>query len=391
MAGPAPRVLIVAGEVSGDHQGAALAGALRRRRPDLAMAAAGGSEMAAAGVDVLLHTTGWGVIGYAETYLRLPIFIARYWTLLRLVEQYRPDLLVLVDFPGMNRELVRHFAGRMPMIYFFPPQTYARRSRSAARMAAARIRLLAVLPFEADAYRRAGADVIYVGHPAVDAAGGTAAPVQALREKWGIATGPVVGLLPGSRAQEIQSLLPSMLAAARDLRRTRGVNFVMPVASVALLTEAQRIIAAEGVPVCVLMGRAIDVMRAADVVVVKTGTAPVEAACVGVPMVVIYRLGRITEWIARRFVFDHSAYGGGFSVPNIVLGRRAVPELFNESVSGPRISAEVDRLLSDPETRTRMRVDLEEVRGRLGPPGVLDRAAQEALRVLDMGRGITLG
>jgi lipid-A-disaccharide synthase len=258
-------------------------------------------------------------------------------------------------------------------------------------MAADRIRLLAVLPFEADVYRQAGADVIYVGHPAVDAAAGTAAPVRALREEWGIATGPVVGLLPGSRVQEIRSLLPPMLAAARDLRRTRGVNFVMPVASGGLLPAAQRIIAAEGVPVRVLTGRAVDAMRAADVVVVKAGTAPVEAACVGVPMVVVYRLGRLTEWIARRFVFDHSAYRGGFSVPNIVLRRRAVPELFNESVSGPRISAEVGRLLSDPETRRRMRADLEEVKRRLGPPGVADRAAQEALRVLDMNREITLG
>jgi lipid-A-disaccharide synthase len=383
--------LIVAGEVSGDHQGAALAGALRRRRPDLTIAAAAGAEMSAAGVDVLLQTTGWGVIGYLETYLRLPIFAARYWTLRRLVERYRPDLLVLVDFPGMNRELVRHFGGRIPMIYFFPPQTYARRSRSAARMAAARIRLLAVLPFEADAYRRAGADVIYVGHPAVDAAAGTAAPVQALREEWDSEGGPLVGLLPGSRAQEIRSLLPPMLVAARDLHRRRGADFVLPVASGGLLPEVRRIVSSSGVPVRVVLGRAMDVMRAADVVVVKTGTAPVEAACVGAPMVVVYRLGRLTEWIARRFVLDRSAYGGGFSIPNIILGRRAVPELYNESVSGPRISAEVVRLLSDPDARTRMRADLEEVRGRLGPPGVLDRAAQEALRVLDTGRGITLG
>ena len=391
MAGGAPRILIVAGEVSGDHQGAVLATALRRRRPDLAIAAAGGAEMAAAGVDVLLETTGWGVIGYVEAYLRLPIFIARYWKLLRLIDRYRPDLLVAVDFPGMNRELVRHFAGRMPMTYYFPPQTYARRGRSAARMAAARIRLLAVLPFEAEAYRQAGADVVYVGHPAVDAASGTAAPIQALREEWGIASGPVVGLLPGSRAQEIESLLPPMLAAARDLRSERGVEFVLPVASGTLLPEVRRIVAAEGVPVRVLMGRAMDVMRAADVIVVKTGTAPVEAACVGVPMVVVYRLGRLTDWIARRFVVDPGVYSGGFSIPNIVLGRRAVPELYNESVSGPRISAEVGRLLSDPAAAARMRADLEEVKGRLGPPGVLDRAAQETLRLLDRGRQITLG
>src|SRR5437588_567241 len=155
--GAPPRALIVAGEVSGDHQGALLAAALRRRRPDLALSGVGGPARAAAGVDVLIETLRWGVIGYLEAYVRLPVFAVRFWRLVRLVERTRPDLLVLVDFPGVNRELVRHFSGRVPMVYFFPPQTYARRGRSAARMARAAIRLLAVFPFEAETYRRAGA------------------------------------------------------------------------------------------------------------------------------------------------------------------------------------------------------------------------------------------
>ena len=176
MAGAGPRVLIVAGEVSGDHQGALLARVLRQRRPDLSIAGAGGVEMGAAGVDVLVDSVRWGVIGYVEAYARLPVFALRFWGLVRLIERARPDLLVLVDFPGMNRELARHFAGRLPMVYFVPPQIYFRRGRTAARMARTAVRLLAVLPFEAEAYRSAGADVVFIGHPAVDAAPEKRAP-----------------------------------------------------------------------------------------------------------------------------------------------------------------------------------------------------------------------
>jgi lipid-A-disaccharide synthase len=390
VSGGGPRVLMIAGEVSGDHHAAGLAAALRRRRPDLAISGVGGTEMAAAGVDVLVESLHWGAIGYLETYVRLPIFALRFWAIVRLIERHRPDLLVLVDFPGMNRELVRHFSGRVPMVYFFPPQVYFRRGRSAVRMARAAVRVLATLPFEADVYRRAGADVVFVGHPAVDAAEAVTESSQALREEWGIPPGPLVGLLPGSRVQEIRSLLPPMLAAARALRATSPVQFVLPVASPFLGREVSRAVARAGVPVRLVEGRALDVIRAADIVVVASGTAPVEAACLGSPMVVVYRLSRITSWIARRFVADPEVYRVGFAIPNLVMGRGIVPELLNDMVSGPRIQAEVERLLFDSASRARLRNDLAEVRRRLGGPGVLDRAAQETLRVLDSPRPVTL-
>ncbi len=390
MASAPSRVLIVAGEVSGDHQGALLAAALRRRRPTLAIAGVGGAEMAAAGVDILIESLRWGVIGYLEAYVRLPVFALRFWALVRLIQRYRPDLLVLVDFPGMNRELVRHFSGRIPMVYFFPPQTSFRRGTSAARMARASVRLLATLPVEAEAYRRAGADVVFVGHPAVDVAGAGSEARERLRTAWGIPPGPVVGLLPGSRAQEVRSLLPPMLAAARARPDGRPVQWLLPVASPFLRPEIHRMVEATDAPVRLVEGRALDVMREADLIVAASGTATVEAACVGVPMVVVYRLSRLTAWIARRFVVTPEVYRVGFSIPNIVMGRRIVPELLNDEVSGERIGAEVQRLLADPTARAEMRDALAEVRRRLGPLGVLDRAADETLRVLDSAPGGTL-
>jgi lipid-A-disaccharide synthase len=404
-AGPAggrrPHILMVAGEVSGDRQGSLLAGALRRLRPDLALSGVGGPEMAAAGVDLLVDSTGWGVIGYAEAYVRLPLFALRYLRLVRLVERVRPDLLLLLDFPGMNRELARRFSGRLPIAYFFPPQTYGRRGRSAARMARYAVRLLAVLPFEADAYRRAGADVVFVGHPAVDAA--TAAPSPGiLRDTWGVGDGPLVGLLPGSRDAEVRRLLPPMLDAARSLRAAHGARFVLPLAAPRLRAAVERRVAAAGVPVRVLpppasgsaisgAGTSLAAMAASDVVIVASGTAAVEAACLGVPMVVVYRVSRLTEWIARRFVVPPDLGREGFSIPSITLGRPVVPELLQDEVAGPRISAEAERLLTDAALRRRVADALAEVRRRLGPPGVLERAAAEVVRMLDSRAEGTLG
>lgn len=366
-----------------------MAQALGCQRPDLVLLGVGGAEMAAAGVDVLVDSTRWGVIGYIETYIRLPIFAARFWALTRLIDRLQPDLLLLIDFPGMNRELVRHYSGRIPMVYFFPPHTYGRRGRSAARMAQAAVRLLAVLPFEAEAYRRAGADVVYVGHPAVDAAAAVASSRQALRQEWEIDEGLLIGLLPGSRSQEVRTLFPSMLEAAGTLRARHGARFVLPLAASHLRWDVDRAVARSGVPVRVVEGRALDVMAAADAIIVASGTAPVEAACVGVPMVVVYRLSRLTEWIIRRFVAPPDVGREGLSVPSITVGRPIVPELIQDDVTGARISAEVGLLL-ESATSARVRSDLAEVRRRLGPPGVLDRAAAETLRVLDSRAAGTL-
>lgn len=384
------RVLIVAGEVSGDHQGAHLAGALYRRRPGLEIAGAGGPQMRAAGVDVLVNSTRWGVIGYAETYVRLPVFAVRFWRLVRLVERLQPHLLVLVDFPGMNRELVRHFSRRIPMAYFFPPQTYGRRGKSAVRMSRAVVRLLAVLPFEADAYARAGADVVFVGHPAVDAAARVTTSPEALRAGWEIGPGPVVGLLPGSRRQEVDSLLPPMLDAARRLHRAYGAEFLLPVAAPYLHHGIQNAVRRAGIPVRLAEGRALEVMRASDVIVAASGTATVEAACIGVPMVVVYRLSPLTEWIARQFVTTPDLGRTGFSIPNAIAGHPVVPELVQDAVTGPRICTEVERFLFDAGLRVRAQADLAEVRHRLGPPGVLDRAAGEVVRLLDSRSELTV-
>jgi lipid-A-disaccharide synthase len=381
----ASRIFVVAGEVSGDRQAGLLISALRRRQ-DLIAAGVGGPEMAAAGVDVLQQSVAWGVIGYTEAYVRLPVFAVRFWSIVREIERFRPDLLVLVDFAGMNREVARHFSGRVPIAYFAPPQTAFRRGRSAARMARPGVRLLAVLPFEAETYRRAGADVVFVGHPAVDAADAASQAPQAtaetLRKACGLDARPVVALLPGSRLQEVRRLLPPMVEAAALLSRRVGVQCVVPVASGFLRLEVERALRRGPGAVRQVQGRALEVMRIARAGVVASGNATAEAACLGLPHVVVYRLSALTDWIGRRFVATPEVYRIGFSLPNMVLGRRTVPELLNAEVTGPRICREVESLLADGARREALRRDLAEVRRRLGPPGVVERAAEEMLEML---------
>ena len=231
---------------------------------------------------------------------------------------------------------------------------------------------------------------MFIGHPAVDAAAAVTTSRESLRAEWGVGSGPVVGLLPGSRAQEIRAHLPPMLEAARALGEHRGVQCLLPVASPFLEREIRRGVAETRAPVRTVAGRALEVMRAADIIVVAAGTAPVEAACIGVPMVAVVRLSRLTYWIGRRWVVTPEFDRLGFTVPNIVMGRRIVPELLQDAVTGPRIRAEVERLLSDPAALARMRGDLGDVRQRLGPPGAVERAAAETLRALDSRPPATL-
>jgi lipid-A-disaccharide synthase len=164
---------------------------------------------------------------------------------------------------------------------------------------------------------------------------------------------------------------------------------VLPLASPHLKAGVTAAIAASQVPVHVADGRAVETMAAADAAVLASGTAAVEAACAGVPMVVVYRVSPLTAWIARRFVITEDLDRSGFSIPNIVLGRRAVPELLQSSVSGARIALEVERLLR-PVEAARARADLAEVCRRLGPPGVVGRAGAEVLAALDSGAKATL-
>jgi lipid-A-disaccharide synthase len=373
-------IMLVAGEASGDLHGAALCRALRALAPGRPLVGMGGERMAAAGLDRLADVTAAAAIGGTEALGPLPTLL-RAWRRLRAALQGRrpPAALVLIDFPEFNTRLAR-VAGRagIPVVYFIPPQVWAWRPWR-ARVIARRVSLvLAVFPFEAATYRAAGARVEFVGHPVLDALA-DAPSRPAARARLGLdAEATVVGLLPGSRRQEIERTLPVLHAAAARIAAARpATRFVL--ASVDGATpDPVATLRGASPAVQVVRGDAHGVMRAADLLLVTSGTATLEAALLGTPMVVCYRLSRLTEAWVRLLVRVP-----WISLANITLGRAVVPELYQRAFTPERVAAEALALLASPATLAAQREAFRELTGAVGEPGVGLRAAQRIVALIE--------
>lgn len=371
-----PEILLVAGEASGDLHGATLARALAAAAPGLALAGMGGARMAAAGVRLLVDVTARAAVGGTEALGSLPALVNAYRRLRSVVRDApRPAAVVLIDLPEFNLRLAKaaRSAG-VPVVYFMPPQIWAWR---AGRIRAMRERVslvLAALPFEVALYREAGVPVAFVGHPVVDALVGAPDPVAA-RARLGLeAAAPVIALLPGSRAQEIGRMLPVMAEAVRRIAvaepAARFVLALAPTVDRAAVAEALR----HGPDVEIVAGATATVLRSADVALVTSGTATLEAALLGTPMVVGYRVSRVTDLLVATLVRVP-----WMSLVNVILGRAVVPELYRDLATGEQFAAEALRLLRAPEARAAQRDAFGEIERLLGPAGVGPRAAARVL------------
>jgi lipid-A-disaccharide synthase len=370
-------VFFVAGEVSGDIQAALLIHELTRRDPSLAVVGVGGARMTGAGATLLFDSSDWGVIGHLAPLLRAPQFLRTLRAVTAAVRRVRPHLLVLVDFPGFNLRLAAALRTEVPLLYYFPPMVSVRKGDRARRVASLGARLLATLPFEAAAYEAAGADVTFVGHPAVDTVHPRWEP-GVRRSRLGLSAGSrVVGLLPGSRTQEIALFLPMMLDAAATLaRRHSDLEFVLPVAAAHLRADVDRCLERAALPVRITSD-VYDAMAEATVLTVASGSATLEAALLGAPMVVVYRLPWLSALIASSLLKARVV-----SLPNLLAGRQIVTELLQAEMTPERIARQTDELLGSPARRAVMAADLRAAAARLGPPGAVRRAADEILRML---------
>jgi lipid-A-disaccharide synthase len=341
----------------------------------------GGPAMRAAGLKPLGDASALGVTGVLEVVGR----IASIWSAYRSAgaalddARGRPDLAILIDYPDFNLRLAaRARRAGVPVLYFISPQVWAWRPGRVRRMAGIVDRMLVILPFEEAIYRDAGIPVEFVGHPLLDLV-----RVQRGRRQERTALGldpgrPVIALLPGSRRNEMRAHLRPMLLAASLVREEfRDVQCLLTVAPTfdrdaveSLITAAAPARAAR--PVLVFEDR-YDAVAAADAAVVASGTATLETALLGVPMVVVYRMHPLTYALARRLMRLRD-----IGMPNLIAGRRVVPELVQENCTGEAIARELRRLLTDPAAADRMRRDLGEVRGRLGARGAISRAARGA-------------
>jgi lipid-A-disaccharide synthase len=375
----AKRIMIVAGEASGDARGAALVQAIQARLPGTEFFGLGGDAMAAAGVEVLVHAREMAAVGFTEVIPKLRFYRKILKDTARRISTERPDLLILVDFPDFNLRLAQ--AGRragVPVFYYIAPQIWAWRQGRVKHLRRFVDRLAVLFPFEPDWFAARGVKVDFVGHPLYDEV-----PVLTraeARERLGLTPpGRMVGLLPGSRWSEVSRILPELLAAARILKADEpDLEFLLPVAHTVDPAWIENRVAECGLPIRTFHGRNHEVMSAVDLALTASGTATVELALCGTPMVVVYKGSRLNELIVRLLVrgVEQAA------MVNLIAGREIVPELLQHAAQGRFIARRARNILDDPEGYARMERDLHQVRVSLGPGGAAGRAAGIALEML---------
>ncbi|MDQ3265507.1 MAG: lipid-A-disaccharide synthase [Myxococcota bacterium] len=370
-------VMVVTGEASGDGHAADLVGELLRRDPSLRFFGMGGSKLAALGVDLVHGAHEVSVMGLVEVLPKVRRILHVLDRLEAVARRRRPKLAILVDIPDFNLRLARRLkAMGIPVAYYISPTVWAWRQGRVKAIARDVDRMLCILPFEEDFYRQRGVAARYVGSPVVEQVP-PPAPMAQFRAQLGLAPDrPVLALLPGSRMGELTRILPTLVEAARLLLRERPeLQLVVPVAH----TLSREVVAApfgELKPI-LIDGRAAEVVGASDVAVVASGTATLEAALMQRPMIVVYRMSPLTFAIGRRLVkLEH------VSLPNLLLGRRVVPELLQEAFTPQAVAAEVRRLWSPGLDQQTMLAGLAEVRARIGEKGASGRAADSVQELL---------
>lgn len=378
-------LFIIAGEASGDALGGKLAAALLARQPGLVLEGVGGAAMEKAGVRLHHDIRHLGVFGVVEVLSQWRAIWRAYHDVCRRLREAAPAAVVLIDYPDFNLRVARA-AKRLgiPVVYYVSPQIWAWRPGRIAQIKACVDLMLVLFRFEETLYQRAGVPCRWVGHPLLDD------PVPesehaAFGRRHRLEPGhTVLGLLPGSRAQEVHQLLPPMLEAARLLHASGVVDRVLIAAAPsvdAAVVEASNVRAGD-LPhvVTVVHGEAAAVLRASRAAIVASGTATLQAAVVGTPLVMVYRVSALTFWVAERLVrTPHLA------LVNVVAERRVVPELMQREVTAERLVTEVTPLLTDDRATEAARRDLAEVRAALGKAGASGRAADAVLELLAAG------
>ncbi len=371
-------LLISAGEASGDLHGARLLGELRKARPDLSAFGMGGERLASAGLERVVSSEALAVVGISEVVEKLPALRAALARLDAEARRRRPEAAVLIDFPDFHGLLARRLVrDRVPIVYYVPPQVWAWRPWRARTIARRARRIVTLFPFETEIYQRLGADAVWAGHPLVDdvregLAAPAPVPAPAARR---------LVLLPGSRTAELERHWPTLAEAATRLARRLDLEVVAVRAPWLSLNQFPG--AAERGIRIVTTGMH-PLLASADLAFVASGTATLEAALCGTPMVVVYRTSRVSHGIARALVRLR-----WISLVNIVAGEEVVPELVQERLTADELEREGLAILESPARAAAMKSGLARVAEALGPPGASVRAAEAVLSAVGRAAGMT--
>ena len=374
--------MIVVGEPSGDLHASHVIQALKKQCSDLSLYGMGGDLMEAEGVSLNIHIRDSAVMGIAEALAVLPKFLKKQKLLKQHIRENRPDALLLIDFAEFNTPLAKYAKTQdIPVIYYIPPKAWAWRPGRAKKLAKRTNVIASIFPFETEFYQKAGANVVFVGHPLVDSAKTELTQLEA-REQLSLSdNAPVIGLMPGSRRSEVQRILPIMLKAAVKISQTiPNTEWILPIApgiSEEIISECKEGI--KGIPtIQILYDLTYTAMRAATLMLVTSGTATLETACIGTPMIILYRTSSLNWKIINALTpLEHSG------LPNLIAGKRIVPELLQDDLSTDSLTEHALKILTDPDECDAQREALNTVHKQLGEAGAAAKTAKLILEQIE--------
>jgi len=373
-----PCVAIIAGEASGDQHGAKLVKAMLKRQPELFFCGIGGPALRQAGVRIILDAAELTVVGITEVLSKIPDIWHGMSVIKKLLKSLKPDLLILIDFPDFNLHIAAG-AKRLgiPVLYYISPQIWAWRRGRGKRIGKLVDHMAVILPFEEQYYQEFDVPVSFFGHPLLD----DALPPAGQALKVGLQDPPVIGLVPGSRVNEVTRLLPLMLAAGDILKqRLKHVTFMISQAVSVdrelIQTIVNRHPGWENVEV--VSDGVEQVFKCCDGIVAASGTVTLQAAIYGTPMVIIYKVSPVSAWLAKILVRVPNV-----GLVNLVAGRELAPEFLQDDATGDNIARAIEKMLEDEDKLNQLRGRLIALRDVLGGTGASDRVAQLALGMID--------
>ena len=364
------RVMMVAGEASGDLHGSGVVRELKKRVPSADVFGVGGDKMEAEGMELIYHVESLSFMGFVEVLKNISMIRSVEKKLERLLEQRKPEVVVLIDYPGFNLRFARKVKGRgIKVLYYISPQVWAWNKRRVKKMKGVVDKMDVVFPFEVDIYKREDIDVEFVGHPLAETLRSSSSR-EDFFQKYHFDPGEkLLGLFPGSRPQEIKDILPTLVATASKLQQIHSVQVGVSVAP-NLRLESYRRFTHGNSSITLIEGGTYDLMEHSDAVIVASGTATLESGWFGTPMIVVYRMSPVTFFIGRLLVKVPN-----IGLVNIVAGKSIVPEFVQHEMNPENLTNSISRILQDEAYAKAMRADLSIVKKRLGAPGASARVA----------------
>ena len=377
------KIMMSAGEASGDMHAAAVAAEIKRIRPDAEIFGMGGELMKKSGVRIIYDIENLGIIGIVEILKHIPFFFHLRDMLRQAMIDEKPDVLVCVDYPGFNMKIA-HVAKTLgiPVVYYIAPTIWAWNKGRAKNIVRDVAQVASIFPFEAKAYKEAGAHVTFVGHPLADTVKPSMSFEEALNYFHGNKEARRILLMPGSRKNEVTGLFPLMLDAAENLSKKENCQFFIPRASTIPKEFLLSFIGNRHISYEITEGHQYDLMQICDACAASSGTATLETALMELPTVLVYKLAPLTWFLANLLV--HVKYAG---LPNLLMGREVTPELLQDKATAGNVTEILQKWITDESARQENIREIKKVREALGSGGAVNRTAKLILETAGAANG----